>query len=50
MTIVSSDKSAPLTVLRGIPDPRSLRELIRARSYEASAIGAAFVAVESHGA
>jgi len=36
VTIISSDKSAPLTVLRGIPDPRSLRELIRARSYEVS--------------
>jgi membrane protein YdbS with pleckstrin-like domain len=36
VTIVSSDKVAPLFVLRGIPDPRGLRELIRARSYEVS--------------
>lgn len=36
VTIVSSDKAAPLIVLRGIPDPRRLRELIRARSYEVS--------------
>ncbi len=36
VTIVSSDKVAPNYVLRGIPDPRGLRELIRARSYEVS--------------
>jgi uncharacterized membrane protein YdbT with pleckstrin-like domain len=36
VTIVSSDKVAPQFVLRGIPDPRALRELIRARSYEVS--------------
>ena len=34
--IVSSDKVAPQYVLRGIPDPRGLRELIRARAYEVS--------------
>lgn len=34
--IVSSDKTTPNYVLRGIPDPRALRELIRARAYEAS--------------
>ena len=36
VTIVSSDKVAPQFVLRGIPDPRGLRELIRAHSYEVS--------------
>lgn len=36
VTIISSDKVAPQFVLRGIPDPRTLRELIRARSYEVS--------------
>ena len=36
VTIVSSDKVAPQFVLRGVPDPRGLRELIRARSYEVS--------------
>ena len=36
VTIVSSDKVAPLFVLRGVSDPRGLRELIRARSYEVS--------------
>lgn len=36
VTIVSSDKVAPMYVLRGIPDPRALRELIRARAYEVS--------------
>jgi len=36
VTIVSSDKVAPQFVLRGVPDPRALRELIRARSYEVS--------------
>jgi hypothetical protein len=36
VTIVSSDKVAPQFVLHGIPDPRTLRELIRARSYEVS--------------
>lgn len=36
VTIVSSDKVAPQYVLRGIPNPRNLRELIRARAYEVS--------------
>jgi membrane protein YdbS with pleckstrin-like domain len=36
VTIISSDKVAPQYVLRGVPDPRGLRELIRARSYEVS--------------
>lgn len=36
VTIVSSDKVAPQFVLRGVSDPRALRELIRARSYEVS--------------
>lgn len=36
VTIISSDKVVPQVVLRGIPDPRALRELIRARSYEVS--------------
>jgi uncharacterized membrane protein YdbT with pleckstrin-like domain len=36
VTIVSSDKTTPTYTLRGIPDPRGLRELIRARAYEAS--------------
>lgn len=36
VVIISSDKVAPQFVLRGIPDPRGLRELIRARSYEVS--------------
>ena len=36
VTIVSSDKMAPMFVLRGIPDPRGLRELIRGRAYEVS--------------
>jgi uncharacterized membrane protein YdbT with pleckstrin-like domain len=36
VTIVSSDKTTPMFVLRAIPDPRALRELIRARSYEVS--------------
>lgn len=36
VTIVSSDKVAPQYMLRGIPDPRALRELIRARAYDVS--------------
>jgi PH (Pleckstrin Homology) domain-containing protein len=36
VTIVSSDKVAPQYMLRGIRDPRGLRELIRARAYEVS--------------
>lgn len=36
VTLVSSDKTSPTYVLRGIADPRVLRELIRARAYEVS--------------
>ena len=36
VTLVSSDKTTPMFTLRGINDPRGLRELIRARAYEAS--------------
>ena len=36
VTIVSSDKMAPMYVLRGIADPRGLRELIRANAYQVS--------------
>ena len=36
VTIVSSDKVAPTYILRGIPDPRGLRELIRANAYQVS--------------
>ena len=36
VSIVSSDKIAPRLVMRGIRDPRSTRELIRANAYQAS--------------
>lgn len=36
VTLVSSDKAFPVTVLHGIHDPRSLREIIRARAYQVS--------------
>ena len=36
VTVVSSDKAPPVTVLRGIPDPRAVREIIRARAYQVS--------------
>jgi len=36
VTIVSSDKVAPMYILRGIPDPRGIRELIRANAYQVS--------------
>ena len=36
ITLLSSDKSAPTYVLRGIEDPRSLRELIRSTAYKLS--------------
>ena len=36
VTLVSSDKAFPTTVLRGIHDPRGIRELIRARAYQVS--------------
>jgi hypothetical protein len=36
VTLVSSDKAFPTTVLHGIPDPRGIREIIRARAYQVS--------------
>jgi len=36
VTLVSSDKALPTTMLHGILDPRSVRELIRARAYQVS--------------
>ena len=36
VTIVSSDRSSPNYTLRGIPDPRGVRELIRANAYQVS--------------
>lgn len=36
VTIVSSDKTSPLFVLRGVSDPRSVRELIRSNAYQVS--------------
>ncbi|HMC20905.1 MAG TPA: PH domain-containing protein [Thermoanaerobaculia bacterium] len=36
VTIVSSDKLTPTYMLRGVPDPRGLRELIRANAYQVS--------------
>jgi membrane protein YdbS with pleckstrin-like domain len=36
VTLVSSDKSLPLYVLRGVHDPRAIREMIRSRAYEVS--------------
>jgi membrane protein YdbS with pleckstrin-like domain len=36
VTLVSSDKELPTTVLRGIHDPRGVREIIRARAYQVS--------------
>jgi len=36
VTIVSSDKTSPTYIMRGIPDPRGLRELIRANAYQVS--------------
>lgn len=36
VTLVSSDKAFPTTVLHGIHDPRSIREMIRARAYQVS--------------
>jgi membrane protein YdbS with pleckstrin-like domain len=36
VTIVSSDKMAPTYVLRGVPDPRGLREMIRSHVYQVS--------------
>ena len=36
VSIISSDKVAPNYILRGIPGPRSLRELIRTNAYQVS--------------
>ncbi len=36
VTLVSSDKALPVTVLRGIEDPRGVREIIRAHAYQVS--------------
>ena len=36
VTLVSSDRALPTTVLRGIHDPRAVREIIRSRVYQVS--------------
>ncbi|HXI13910.1 MAG TPA: PH domain-containing protein [Thermoanaerobaculia bacterium] len=36
VTLVSSDKTTPVYVLRGIRDPRGVRELIRSHAYKVS--------------
>lgn len=36
VTVMSSDKNTPVYTMRGVRDPRAVRELIRARAYEAS--------------
>jgi uncharacterized membrane protein YdbT with pleckstrin-like domain len=36
VTIISSDKSTPTTVLRSIRDPRGIREMIRTHAYQVS--------------
>ena len=36
VTLMSSDKSTPVYVLRGIRDPRGVRELIRTHAYKVS--------------
>jgi uncharacterized membrane protein YdbT with pleckstrin-like domain len=36
VTVMSSDKNTPVFTLRGVRDPRAVREMIRARAYEAS--------------
>lgn len=36
VTLVSSDKALPVTMLRGVHDPRNLREIIRSRAYQVS--------------
>ena len=36
VTVLSSDKNTPVYVLRGIADPRGVRETIRTHSYQAS--------------
>src|SRR5262249_23959135 len=34
--VVASDRTSPRTALRGIPDPRTLREMIREHAYRMS--------------
>ncbi|HEX3069494.1 MAG TPA: PH domain-containing protein [Thermoanaerobaculia bacterium] len=36
VTLVSSDKALPVSVLHGVHDPRGLREIIRSRAYQVS--------------
>jgi membrane protein YdbS with pleckstrin-like domain len=36
VVLVSSDKTAPMLVLRGIADPRGVREMIRTQAYQVS--------------
>jgi membrane protein YdbS with pleckstrin-like domain len=36
VTLISSDKALPTTVLQGIAGPRDIREMIRARAYQVS--------------
>lgn len=36
VTVMSSDKNTPLFTLRGVRDPRAVREMIRAHSFAAS--------------
>ena len=36
VTLVSSDKAMPVYVLRGIRDPRGVREMIRTYAYKVS--------------
>lgn len=36
VTLISSDKAFPTTVLQGITKPREIREMIRARAYQVS--------------
>lgn len=36
VTVMSSDKNTPVYVMRGIEDPRTVRELVRTHSYQAS--------------
>ena len=36
VTLVSSDKTSPVQVLRGIHDPRGVREIVRSHAYKVS--------------
>lgn len=36
VTLISTDKEEPVLVLRSVPDPRNLRETIRANAYRMS--------------